>query len=416
VSNIVGYSESGIIANNLVNGNGYTFDFYGERRDSPLQAFMPPAYTSLIALSLWLSANPAETLGLIQAVLSTLVVVSVFYLVWELSSEVGIALLAALGTAIYPIFVINSALPIQTVLNLFLLSVLMVVTVMLPKHFTMKWAGLTGFVFGINLLSRPALMGYLPLLLVWLWLNAKRDLLKLFKAIVVMVIFMTVTVLPWMLRNYQVLGQFGVISTQGGFNFWSGNNPFATGSPFNAYSERLDQYLGVPHDAARPEILRLFPYPMPKGISEQVSSIAEVELDQMLYRAGLDFIRDDPARWLELLMAKLKGFWWFRTSIGEVYEASWTQYYKILYAILLIFFTIPGLLLSLQHWRRYLLLWFLLFYCTFIYTLFCVLTRFRWEIEPYLLIFAALTVSHLFKKMRILRFALGRTTIDETRR
>jgi hypothetical protein len=51
-SDIAGYSESGIIARNVVEGRGYTFDFYGLRPAHPLRAFMPPLYVGLVYLAL----------------------------------------------------------------------------------------------------------------------------------------------------------------------------------------------------------------------------------------------------------------------------------------------------------------------------------------------------------------------------
>jgi 4-amino-4-deoxy-L-arabinose transferase-like glycosyltransferase len=395
-SDIVTYSESGITANNLVNGKEYTFDFFGQRPDHPLQAFMPPMYPGLIAFCLRFFANPALGLEFIQALFSTLTVVAIFFVAREFSSQPGTALLTALGVATYPVFVIMCAIPIQTTLNTFLLLVLMLASMMLLKNLSLKWAGISGILIGINILTRPALAGFVPLLLFWLWLNTRRDILRLFKVAATIVLLMTVTLLPWVLRNYQVLGSLGVISTNGGFAFWQGNNPFTTGSAFDVYSERVDQFLGLPHDANSAEIVNVSPYPMPREITK-VSAIEETDLERMLYRAGFDFIRNNPARWFELAITKLEAFWWFRTNIGESYEASWTGYYKILYSVLLVLF-IPGLLLSLRNWRRYLLLYLLIFYYTFAYMIYNVLTRYRWEIEVFLLIFAALSITSLFHK------------------
>ena len=37
---------------------------------------------------------------------------------------------------------------------------------------------------------------------------------------------------PWTIRNYIVFDRFVPISTNGGFNFWRGNNDVTTGSPW----------------------------------------------------------------------------------------------------------------------------------------------------------------------------------------
>lgn len=404
-NDIVTYSESGITANNLVRGKGYTFDFYGLRSDQPLEAFIPPVYTGFIALFLRFTANPAPALESIQAFISTLTVVALFFITRALTSQPGTALLTALGVATYPVYVILCAIPIQTTLNTFLLSALILASLMLSKNLSLIWAGITGIIVGINLLTRPALVGFVPLLLFWLWLNSKRDMFRLFKVAVVIVLLMVVILLPWVYRNYQVLGSFGVISTNGGLNFWQGNNPFTTGSAFDVYSERLDKYLGRSHDAHSPEVITPSTYTMPREMN-QVSTIGETDLDRRLYNAGFEFIQNNPARWLELTFTKLEAFWWFRANIGESYAASWTGYYQILYSVLLVLF-IPGLLLSLPSWRRYLILYLLIFYYSVSYTIYQVLTRFRWEIEVFFLIFAALSITALFQK-----FLPGRSRME----
>jgi hypothetical protein len=111
-----------------------------------------------------------------------------------------------------------------------------------------------------------------------------------------------------------------------------------------------------------------------------------------LYQAGLDFIRQHPRDWLALVRQKLVSFWWFRPGLGSAYEASWTRYYKLMYAPLLVLFA-AGLVMSLRHSRRYGLLYLLFAYHTVTNVAYNVVTRYRWEIEPLFLIFVALSVS-----------------------
>lgn len=44
-----------------------------------------------------------------------------------------------------------------------------------------------------------------------------------------MIVTMLALILPWSLRNHRVFGEFVLISTNGGTNFWMGNNPETTG-------------------------------------------------------------------------------------------------------------------------------------------------------------------------------------------
>ena len=50
------------------------------------------------------------------------------------------------------------------------------------------------------------------------------------------------------------------------------------------------------------------------------------------------------------------------------------------------------MLLSLKRWRRYVLVYGLFAYLTVVYVAYNAITRYRWEMEPYLLALAALAL------------------------
>jgi hypothetical protein len=399
VNDIVTYTESGLTAANVVAGQGYTFDFYGLRPEHPLQSFIPPVFTALIAFCLTTFADPPRTLELIQALLSSLTVLCLYFIAAKLANQT-VGLLLALALAVYPVYVALAAIPISLTLTAFLVSLLLCACLVLVERGTVRAGLVVGFLLGLSILDKPTLLGWMPLLLLWLWLNARQDGLKLLKLLAAIVVLALLTVLPWTLRNVSLLGQLVLVSTNGGITFWGGNNPFTTGSGFDVDSALLDAYLGVPHDPQKPAIIgTLIPYPMPKPLQAQVASLSEADLDDALYLAGLEFIRDDPAHWLRLVATKLVGFWWFRPNVGAQYEASWTRYYQIIFAALLLF-AVPGLLLSMRQWRRYSLLYLLIGYDCLICLVFTVQTRYRWEVEPYLVLFATLSVYFLLSRVR----------------
>jgi len=126
-----------------------------------------------------------------------------------------------------------------------------------------------------------------------------------------------------------------------------------------------------------------------------------------LYLAGLQFIRENPRQWLELEGRKLVSFWWFRPNIGRsradlgeyglVYDSRWIMPYKILYAGVLFFFLV-GIVLSVSRWRIYSLFYFLFVYLTVVYVGFEVITRYRWEIEPFMLILATTAAWYIVQR------------------
>jgi len=407
--NVVGYSESGIMARNLAEGRGFTFTLYGTRTDNPLRSFMPPLFPMLIALCLRCFDNPSRALELIQALLSSLTAAFLYFIALKLSSRRIVAFMAALGASLYPVFIVMSAFPPSLTLNSFLLALFLLLGLVSRDRMTALPAAFAGFILGLLLLTRPMALGFLPIMLGWLWLNAPESKAKLVRMGAILTACAVLTIVPWTVRNYLIHKQFVLVSTNGGFNFWTGNNPFTIGSGHEVFSKLADQFQGIPHDSRQPEIVDRRPYPLPREIEDQLGTIDEVSLNRMLYQAGLQFIRDDPRRWLELAREKLKGFWWFRTNVGNKYEASWTRWYELVYAPLLLLM-IAGLLFSLRRWRSYSLIYLLFAYYTLVYVTFHVQTRFRWEIEPYFLVLAAETVSCVSERIR----TRGQARVDAT--
>jgi len=187
-----------------------------------------------------------------------------------------------------------------------------------------------------------------------------------------------------------------VFSTNAGMTFWNGNNPFTTGSGWDVYVERLRAYTGRPLLAYPTQgIVATARYPLPKELEIQVGWLDELELDRRLFQAGVAFIQNQPRLWLNLTVQKLVSFWWFRPNIGTVrrlYDPEWILPYQALYALLLPL-TVSGIILSFKQWRKYSLFYICFAYFTGAYVTFNVVTRYRFEIEQFLLFFASLALT-----------------------
>jgi 4-amino-4-deoxy-L-arabinose transferase-like glycosyltransferase len=397
---LISASESGLTAQNWVSGRGYTFDLYGYRAEKPLLSFMPPLFTIIIAACL-LTPWPEAVFGLVQVLLSTLTVLLVFLIAERLADQV-VAFVAALLTAVYPPFLVLADQPTVPVLNTFLLGSWLYFSIRLLETPERRWAALIGLALGLSVLSRPAFIGLLVVLLVALWLNRLNCEKSWWRPVAVVVAMLGLTLAPWLIRNRHVLGGFPTISTNGGFNAWIGNNPFTTGSCFDVFVSDLEAYSGdtLPVSANR-TIVEVKPYPLPLQLRGVVSDLGETELDRAFYRVALSFVRENPRSWLGLLGRKLVGLWWFRENVGRssgFYEEAWILPYKILYALVLTF-SVAGFVLSAGHWRRYLLLYGMFAYLSVTYLAFHVITRYRWEMEPYLLILASLAIVQFLEKV-----------------
>jgi 4-amino-4-deoxy-L-arabinose transferase-like glycosyltransferase len=105
-----------------------------------------------------------------------------------------------------------------------------------------------------NLLARGAIGGVLlagtcyvrptalliPILLLFSSYIDTRQIKRSLVSTGIMLTLMGILIAPWSLRNYNAFGEFVLISTNGGSNFWMGNNPESTGAAMLLPSDTND--------------------------------------------------------------------------------------------------------------------------------------------------------------------------------
>lgn len=412
VPDIVWSSEYGSIASRLVQGQAYTFDLYGLRSSQPLRSFMPPLYTFLLAGVLRFFPSPAFALGLIQALLAT-ATCFLGYQIGKVLCDIRVGLVAAGVLAVYPVYVIQTARPLPLTLNAFLLSALICLVLSMRDGGHLAWRAVgVGLLLGFSGLSRPVLLGLGGGIALWLWVNRERvydapakTSFQWWRALLISAVVTMLVLAPWMIRNWMVHHRFVPISTNGGLTFWNGNNPFTTGSGFDVYVDRLEAYVGhsAANAAGKGPIVMLKPYPLPRSLDKIVPTMDEVDLDRELYKAGLEFIQTQPRSWLSLFLTKVWSLWWFRPNVGDnavFYEAAWIWPYRILYAGVLLLFCV-GLVVSIPQWRNHVMFYYVFPYLTVAYAAFNVLTKYRWEVEQFMLLFGVAGVITLTDRLRV---------------
>jgi len=89
-----------------------------------------------------------------------------------------------------------------------------------------------GLVLGLVALIKAQSMVVVPLIFFVAWISGPRTVGRLARAALQaasVIVIASVVVAPWSLRNQRVLGEFVLISTNGGLTLLSGNNPSARG-------------------------------------------------------------------------------------------------------------------------------------------------------------------------------------------
>jgi 4-amino-4-deoxy-L-arabinose transferase-like glycosyltransferase len=146
-------------------------------------------------------------------------------------------------------------------------------------------AALSGLAFGLAAYFRPIAL-LLPIV-VWLsWLPDWRQLRRQLAPALLSMIVIAATVAPWSARNTLLFGHFVLLSTNGGVNFWMGNNPATTGS-----------YMDVP---------------------SFVSEMDEYERDKALGREAMQYIFAEPVQFVLRTIKKAA-----LLHVGETMSVHW---------------------------------------------------------------------------------------------
>ncbi len=184
------------------------------------RAYWPPGYPMFLVP--WLSVFPDSlAIAVSQLVLYAIGGFGCFKLAERLSGWHA-GCLALLLFSIWPNLVTLAGTPQKEIL----------ITALLPwvSYFliskSIRAIILAGCCFGFSILVQPSLQLLLPVAFIIIVLARGQG--RYLNAMI-FVIASAAVVLPWSMRNVDVLGKFVLVSTNGGSNLYRANNPMATG-------------------------------------------------------------------------------------------------------------------------------------------------------------------------------------------
>ena len=96
------------------------------------------------------------------------------------------------------------------------------------KHTILPWAGY-GALWAVGVLINPSILSLFPFFLGWLVWEARKDgTAPWAKPAAAALLVFTIGLVPWTIRNYRVFGKFIVLRSNFGLELWLGNNPNVT--------------------------------------------------------------------------------------------------------------------------------------------------------------------------------------------
>jgi len=320
--------------------------------------YFMPLYPALVAVF-----GPGWPQLLIDIALSTVLVWLIYELTDAIFASKRAAILAAAVAAVYPYFIFYSIVGLTETLFMVLL---------LAAY--LCWyrnAYIAASVFSVlGILTRPVLDPLAPLLLLYfaiairgLSIKAAAKYLAIYAGIYCLLMA------PWWLHNYKAYQTFVRLNLGSGVALLSGNSPSnQTGGIDNNLEATMAPFGEIADPVAR---------------------------DKAMQRAALNYIKEDPGRFLIQAAKRFQRFWspWPQTE----------EYSRPLYKLISFCSFIPVLLLALVfvvlYGRTYFLriapLLLFIVYLNSLHLVFPASLRYRLPVEPFLIILAAAGAVHL---------------------
>jgi 4-amino-4-deoxy-L-arabinose transferase-like glycosyltransferase len=262
--------------------------------DQP-SAWFPPGYPFFLA-AIYKFVGHNQEVGKLANVVVGVALTATTYLLGRVAFGETVGLVSALLVAVWPNLVFHTG-----ILSSDLLAALGFVAVMwlgmrrTGRHQTVLAVGIVlGVLIGWMALVRPVSLILLPGIGLWWWISSgsyKQALLRLAPVVLVM----SVIIGAWTARNYAQFGQVITIATNGGYNFWQTNQPYADGN-----------------DTFWPFV------PMDDPEYQTMSSADEFTKNREGYRYAFAFLREHPLHIVTMLPTKL--FWLYHTDTSGLYE------------------------------------------------------------------------------------------------
>lgn len=293
------------LAQRVAAGHGFSFgaDWWPGVAANQPTAFWSYLYTLCLAGVYTLFGHSILAARLIQA---TLVGLSMPWLTWRIGRRIfGVwpALIAAAISAVYLYFITYAASLMTEAL--YIVGILWTIDASMRLAEALDDArssagrrlrlGLElGLAMGLTLLLRQVIGVFLVALAGWFfWLAWRRGWLRrAWGPLAVAALLMGLLLAPFIVRNYRLFGVVGMPNTNIGINFFWANHPI--------YGTQFEAVLSPEHGVSYQELIP----PELRGLNDAL-------LDRALLRRGVQFVLDDPGRYLLLCLSRIPIYFQF---------------------------------------------------------------------------------------------------------
>jgi len=179
-------------------------------------------------------------------------------------------------------------------------------------------AALTGLAFGLYSITRPNMLVFFPFLIGWAVAFTRREAPRSGRWFVILLVAgLVVPPAVVTLRNRVVGDDWVLVASQGGVNFYIGNNPQSNGMQAVVPGTRQTWWGGFQDT---------------KAIAEEAAGrpLKPSEVSDYWFGRAFDYIRDDPAGWMRLMLRKAGAYVGnVELPNNEPYEAYRSEYVSL---------------------------------------------------------------------------------------
>jgi len=361
--------EIGRVACAIATGHGFSSPFGGDTGPS---AWNAPIYPYIVALAFRLFGVYAHAAAFALLTFNSIFAALTCWPIYRIARRVlneKVAVWSGWVWALLPYIIYWSVRFVwETSLSAFLLSLLFMLTIEMEGDDRLSsWFGY-GLLWGVIALANPSALSFLPFSGGWLAYQLyQRSKGFIIPAVLGAVVFW-MTMMPWLVRNYEVFHRPVFVRDNAGVEVRCGNNPVAEGTWVGAYHPSQSVVL-----------------------FEQYKQMGEADFCTLQGRLARQWIEENPTRFLVLTFRRFIYFWNGLPRLSKLRGLEETKNSLFLASSVI---SIWGLLLAVK--RRvhgvFLFASLILFYPLVYYVSFP-LPRYRHLIDPELLILGVYLIS-----------------------
>ncbi len=356
--------------------------------------FRAPLYYYFLGLVYFVFGHHIFTALLVQSVIGSLSAVLVYFLARKIFPPPAAAI-AGLLAAGYWIFIYFDNELLISVLIVFLDLALMISLLRAEERPSRSRWFLAGALLGLSAVARPNVLLFAPFVPFWLFLVRRGEWAakKIAWFSVLFAAGAAAAIAPVTLRNYLVGRDFVPIASQGGVNFYLGNNPDSDGVTAIVPGTRGD-WKGGYYDTRR--------------IAEEARGrkLKPSEVSDYWTEQAFRFIRERPGGYLKLLARKFYLFWQARELVNDKSIYFFRRYSGLMklplpgFGLVAPLGLVGMILAHRRHWRKTSLAVFFVFAYMTSFVLFFVNARYRVPVIPFLIVFAAYALVWFYERFR----------------